>query len=83
MISGNDYSGYMLCSDKSTTGSLYCGQTLEQCILEAQRLPSSQADLCICVGKTTIDGRIFGPGHPVVILTGSRDCSDLHHHQGQ
>ncbi|KAL2006622.1 hypothetical protein VTN00DRAFT_9290 [Thermoascus crustaceus] len=50
-------------------------KTLRQYVLEAQRLTSSQADLRICVGKTTIDGQTFEPGHPVITLIANA-CRD-------
>lgn len=43
-------------------------KTLEQYVLEAQRLTSGQRNLRLCVGQTTIDGRTFNPGDVVVCL---------------
>jgi len=42
--------------------------TLKQYVLEAQRLTSSQRNLRVCAGETTIDGKTFKPGDVVVTL---------------
>lgn len=53
-------------ASSSNTGS--ADKQLRKYVLEAQRLTSSQRDVRVCVGETTIDGKQYKPGDIVACL---------------
>lgn len=52
----------------SSPSSESADKKLRKYVLEAQRLTSSQRDIRVCVGETTIDGKQYKPGDIVVCL---------------